>query len=181
MKVLVVIDMQNDFIDGALGTPEAVGIVPGVVEKIRGWDGAVYATQDTHFTGYLDTQEGKNLPVEHCIEGSHGWNVAEDVRRALEEKSEGDSSVLYITKGTFGSKDLAMILAERDKEEPMEEIQLVGLCTDICVISNAMVLKAFLPETPLAVDAACCAGVTPEGHRNALNAMKACQIKIYHE
>lgn len=181
MKVLVVVDMQNDFIDGALGTPEAVKIVPNVVEKIKAWDGAVYATQDTHFANYLETQEGKILPVEHCIQGTHGWNVESRVRAALTEGPAQDSSTLYVTKATFGSRDLAEILAERSKTEEIEEIQLVGLCTDICVISNALVLKAFLPEVPVAVDAACCAGVTPESHQNALNAMKTCQIKIYNE
>lgn len=181
MKILVVVDMQNDFIDGALGTPEAVRIVPHVVKKIRGWDGVVYATQDTHFANYLDTQEGRILPVEHCIQGSHGWNIEASVRKALTEGAVRNDSTLYVTKTTFGSRDLAEILAKRSKTEEIEEIQLVGLCTDICVISNALVCKAFLPEVPLAVDAACCAGVTPESHQNALNAMKACQIKIYNE
>ena len=181
MKVLVVVDMQNDFIDGALGTPEAVRIVPRVVEKIKSWDGVVYATQDTHSADYLETQEGRVLPVEHCIQGTHGWNIEAGVRKALTEGAARNESILYVTKTTFGSRDLAEILAERGKTEEIEEIQLVGLCTDICVISNALVLKAFLPEVPLAVDAACCAGVTPESHRNALDAMKACQIKIYNE
>lgn len=181
MKVLVVVDMQNDFIDGALGTPEAVGIVPHVVEKIKSWDGVVYATQDTHFADYLNTQEGRILPVEHCIQGTRGWSIEASVRKALTEGAARNDSTLYVTKTTFGSRDLAETLAERCKAEEIEEIQLVGLCTDICVISNALVLKAFLPEVPLAVDAACCAGVTPESHRNALDAMKACQIKIYNE
>lgn len=176
MKILVVIDMQNDFINGALGTPEAVQIVPKVVEKIKSWDGIVCATQDTHFDNYLDTQEGKILPVEHCINGTHGWNIAEDVQAAL-TAAQSDST-LYVTKGTFGSRDLAETLSQWNTIEPIEEVQLVGLCTDICVISNALVLKAFLPEVPLAVDAACCAGVTPESHRNALAAMKACQVKV---
>lgn len=175
MKILVVIDMQNDFIDGALGTAEAVRIVPKVIEKIKAWDGPVYATQDTHFAGYLDTQEGRNLPVEHCIQGTHGWNLEAGVRAALA------GGTLFVTKTTFGSKDLAEILAERNKTEEIDEIQLIGLCTDICVISNALVLKAFMPDVPLAVDASCCAGVTPESHQNALNAMKVCQIKIYNE
>lgn len=181
MKVLVVVDMQNDFIDGALGTPEAVRIVPGVVEKIRNWDGVVYATQDTHFTNYLETQEGRILPVEHCIQGTHGWHIEASVRKALTEGAARNDSTLYVTKTTFGSRDLAETLAQRNKTETIEEIHLVGLCTDICVISNALVLKAFLPEAQLAVDAACCAGVTPQGHQNALDAMKACQIKIYNE
>lgn len=181
MKVLVVIDMQNDFIDGTLGTPEAVKIVPNVVEKIKNWDGVVYATQDTHFKDYLETQEGKILPVEHCIQGSYGWKLEASVHAALKEGAMRNESTLYVTKSTFGSRDLAEILAQRNKTEKFEEIQLVGLCTDICVIANALVLKTFLPEVPLAVDAACCAGVAPNGHQGALDAMKACQVKIYNE
>lgn len=181
MKVLVVIDMQNDFIDGSLGTPEAVQIVPNVVEKIQNWVGPVYATQDTHFPDYLNTQEGRILPVEHCIHGTHGWHIEPSVRKALNEGAARNDSELYVTKNTFGSKALAETLAERNKEQPIEEIQLVGLCTDICVISNALVIKAFLPDTPIAVDAACCAGVNPESNRNALEAMKMCQITIYND
>lgn len=167
MKALIVVDMQNDFIDGALGTPEAVKIVPHVVEKIKGWTGCVYATQDTHQVNYLDTQEGKNLPVTHCVEGTQGWEIAPAVQEAL-----GNAACL--TKPTFGSRELAETLLR----EPVEEIELIGLCTDICVISNALILKAFLPEVPIFVDAACCAGVTPESHQNALAAMKMCQIHI---
>ena len=178
MKVLVVIDMQNDFIDGALGTPEAVGIVPGVAEKIRTWDGPVYATQDTHFPNYLETQEGRILPVVHCIQGTEGWKIESSVRAALTEGAGRNESVLYLTKATFGSRDLAEVLVQRRKEEPIEEIVLIGLCTDICVISNALVLKAFLPEVPITVDAACCAGVNPDSHRNALDAMRMCQIGV---
>ena len=181
MKVLVVIDMQNDFISGSLGTREAAAIVPAVTEKIRSWNGLVYATQDTHFPDYLETQEGKLLPVEHCIQGTEGWRIEPSVRAALTEGAARNESVLYVTKATFGSRDLAELLARRHEEEPIEEIVLIGLCTDICVISNALVLKAFLPNVPLAVDAACCAGVSPESHANALAAMKMCQIKIYNE
>ena len=181
MDILVVVDMQNDFIDGALGTPEARAVVPRVAEKIRAWEGPVYATQDTHFANYLETQEGRILPVPHCIQGTGGWRVEPSVRKALTEGAARNESVLYITKATFGSTDLAEILAKRCQEGPIEEIVLIGLCTDICVISNALVLKAFLPDVPLAVDAACCAGVTPESHGNALAAMKMCQIKIYNE
>ena len=181
MKVLVVIDMQNDFIDGSLGTPEAVGIVPNVVEKIRSWTGPIYATQDTHFHDYLETQEGRVLPGPHCIQGTPGWHIAPAVRAALSEGAGRNESTLYLTKSTFGSKDLAEILAGRNREEPIEEIELAGLCTDICVISNALVIKAFLPEVPLAVDAACCAGVNPESHRNALKVLKMCQVRVYNE
>lgn len=181
MKVLVVVDMQNDFVDGSLGTPEAAAVVPNVVEKIRTWDGAVYATQDTHFANYLETQEGQILPVPHCIQGTEGWRIVPPVRAALTRGAAQNESVLYVTKATFGSRDLAELLARRHEDAPIEEIVLIGLCTDICVISNALVLKAFLPEVPVAVDAVCCAGVTPESHRNALAAMKMCQIKIYNE
>lgn len=171
MKVLIVVDMQNDFIDGALGTPEAQKIVPAVAEKIRNWAGAVYATQDTHQADYLTTQEGKNLPVPHCVEGTPGWELAPAVREAM-------TDFTCLTKPTFGSRSLAETLTVVHQNEPIEEIVLVGLCTDICVISNAMLLKAFLPEVPIYVDAACCAGVTPESHRNALEAMRQCQIII---
>lgn len=171
MRVLVVVDMQNDFIDGALGTAEAAAIVPGVVEKIRSWTGEVYATQDTHQTDYLTTQEGRNLPVPHCVEGTRGWEIAPAVREAMT-----DCTVL--TKPAFGSRSLAETLAAAHERRPIEEIVLVGLCTDICVISNALLLKAFLPEVPIRVDAGCCAGVTPESHRNALEAMRQCQIAV---
>ena len=174
MKVLVVVDMQNDFIDGALGTPEARKIVPAVVEKIKGWTGEIYATMDTHQPDYLATQEGRNLPVAHCIEGTPGWEIAPAIREAL-------TNVTCLTKPTFGSRSLAETLVIVNQDQPIEEIVLIGLCTDICVISNAMVLKAFLPEVPITVDASCCAGVTPESHRNALSAMKMCQIGIDNE
>lgn len=173
MKVLLVVDMQNDFIDGSLGTPEAVGIVPKVVEKIRAWEGLVYATQDTHDENYLQTREGQALPVEHCMQNTSGWQIAPAVRAAL-----GPDAVC-LTKPTFGSRELAETLLEL--EEPIDAIELIGLCTDICVISNALLLKAFLPEVPISVDAACCAGVTPESHQNALKAMKMCQITICNE
>lgn len=171
MRVLVVVDMQNDFIDGALGTAEAAAIVPGVVEKIKDWTGEVYATQDTHQADYLTTQEGRNLPVPHCVEGTHGWEIAPAVREAM-------TNCTFLAKPTFGSRSLAETLVTAHQRQPIEEIVLVGLCTDICVISNALLLKAFLPEVPIRVDAACCAGVTPESHRNALDAMRQCQIAV---
>ena len=166
-KILVVIDMQNDFIDGSLGTKEAQQIVPRVVEKMKEYDPwNIYLTRDTHYENYLDTQEGRNLPVEHCIEGTHGWQLNDAVAKAAEKAT-------VIDKPTFGYTGWG------DME--FEKIELVGLCTDICVISNAMIAKAFLPEVPVTVDAACCAGVTPESHRNALNAMKMCQVRIENE
>ena len=171
--ILIVVDMQNDFIDGALGTAEAVAIVPKVVEKVKDFKGTVIFTRDTHGESYLQTQEGRNLPVPHCIKGSHGWEVCP----ALEPLRTG----LTIDKPTFGSAELGRLILELDAKEPVGSITLVGLCTDICVISNAMIAKAFLPEVPVTVDAACCAGVTPESHRNALNAMKMCQVRIENE
>ena len=174
MRYLVVVDMQKDFVDGALGTPEAVAIVPKVVEKIRSFDGAIVATLDTHQPDYLSTQEGQKLPVEHCIEGTPGWHLDPAVREALDRRR----NATYFTKPTFGSKELGAWLAERNAEEPIEEIVLIGLCTDICVISNALLLKAFLPEVPITVDAACCAGVSPASHGNALFALGMCQVKI---
>lgn len=182
MKVLVVIDMQNDFITGSLGTPEAEAVVPRVTEKIRTWSGGpIYATQDTHFPNYLETQEGRILPVEHCIQGTEGWKIESSVRAALTEGAGRNESVLYLTKATFGSRDLAEVLVKRHQEEGVEEIMLVGLCTDICVISNALVLKTFLPEVPISVDASCCAGVNPDSHSNALAAMRMCQINVCGE
>ena len=168
--ILIVVDMQNDFIDGALGTKEAVAIVPKVREKIQQFNGTVLFTRDTHGPNYLQTQEGRNLPVEHCIKGTEGWQICLELD-AL-RKTEP------IDKVTFGSAELGFKLAEMNAEEPIGSITLVGLCTDICVISNAMIVKAFLPEVPVRVDASCCAGVTPESHENALAAMKCCQIEI---
>ncbi len=170
MKILVVVDMQNDFIDGALGTPEAVAIVPYVKEVIEHFEGKVLFTRDTHFENYMETQEGKNLPVPHCIKGSCGWQI----RGELDALRKTDA----IDKITFGSKDLISVL---EAEENIESITFVGLCTDICVISNAMMVKGFYPEIPLIVDAKGCAGVTPQSHKNALEAMKMCQVQIINE
>ena len=171
--ILLVIDMQNDFIDGALGTPEAVAIVENVAAKVRDFAGTVIFTRDTHEESYMETQEGRNLPVPHCIRGTHGWEICDAL---LPYVKDG-----VIDKVTFGSSELGGLLKKMDAAEPVGSITLVGLCTDICVISNAMITKAFLPEVPVTVDAACCAGVTPESHRNALAAMKMCQIRIENE
>lgn len=167
MKYLIVVDMQKDFIDGALGTKEAQAIVPNVRKKIEEFDGEVIFTRDTHHKDYLSTQEGRNLPVEHCIEGTAGW----EIDKSLQPFCKG----LVVNKLTFGSMALAEEIWERGDAQ---EITLVGLCTDICVISNAMLLKAAMPEVPIIVDRACCAGVTPQSHENALEAMKMCQITI---
>ena len=169
-QILIIVDMQNDFIDGALGTKEAVAIVPKVEDKIRNFDGEVFFTRDTHEAWYLETQEGKNLPVPHCIRGTEGWQI----RKELDALRKTEP----IDKETFGSTDLAADLLALHEDEEIGSITLVGLCTDICVISNALLLKATLPEVSIYVDAACCAGVTPESHENALKAMEACQIKV---
>ena len=169
-NILVVVDMQNDFIDGALGTKEAAAIVPGVQQKIRDFQGKVFFTRDTHGTDYMSTQEGQKLPVPHCIKGTNGWQIHPD----LQPLCQGTP----VDKVTFGSSELAALLQAEDQKEPVDSITFIGLCTDICVISNALLAKAFLPEAKIIVDASCCAGVTPESHRNALEAMKVCQIQI---
>lgn len=170
-KLLIVIDMQNDFIDAALGTEEAVSIVEAVKDKIRTCPAEdIYATMDTHGENYMDTQEGKNLPVKHCIRGTEGWQIRPDIAELL-------TCAHIYEKPTFGSTALAADLkALSDKEEI--EIELVGLCTDICVVSNALLLKAYMPEVKISVDAACCAGVTPDKHLAALETMQSCQIHV---
>lgn len=170
-KLLIVIDMQNDFIDGALGTPEALAIVENVKEKIRSYPAAdIFATLDTHHENYMDTQEGKYLPVPHCIRGTKGWEIRGDIDALL-------GGAARYEKPTFGSTALAAdILALSEQEEI--ELELVGLCTDICVVSNALLLKASMPEVKISVDASCCAGVTPEKHQAALETMRSCQIQV---
>ena len=169
MKILVVVDMQNDFIDGALGTKEAVQIVEKVRERIEQAvnDGVqIVYTRDTHTEEYLSTQEGKKLPVVHCVKGTKGWEISDRVYK---------DGYPVIDKSSFGSLELAEWVQNRGN---IDEIELIGLCTDICVISNAMILKAKLPEAAISVNASCCAGVTPQSHANALEAMKMCQIDI---
>lgn len=167
-RLLAVIDMQKDFIDGALGTPEAQAIVPYVAEKIRAClergDEVVF-TLDTHGADYMDTLEGRKLPVPHCIKGTEGWALCRELADIPGRRFE---------KRTFGSLELADYAAAGQ----YEEVELAGLCTDICVISNAMLIKAAMPETEVLVDCACCAGVTPESHENALKAMEMCQIQV---
>ena len=172
-NILIVVDMQNDFIDGALGTAEAVQIVDKVKDKIQSFDGKVIFTRDTHYRDYLTTQEGQHLPVEHCIKDTEGWQIRPEL--ALLRKPQ------VIDKPTFGSLELGELLKAENECESIESVTLVGLCTDICVISNAMIIKAALPETAVKVDAACCAGVSPESHNTALQAMKMCQIQIENE
>ena len=171
-KLLIVVDMQKDFISGALGPPEAQAIVPKVVEKIAGFDGDVVYTRDTHEENYLQTAEGKKLPVVHCVRETPGWEIHPDVYKAGEGKMAA-----VIDKPTFGSHKLAAMLAEQYAGQEVC-FELIGVCTDICVISNALYLKANLWETPIAVCKDCCAGVTPDSHNNALNAMTMCQIDI---
>lgn len=167
MKYLIVVDMQVDFINGALGSDLAVAIVPNVVEKVKSFDGKVIFTRDTHFKDYMNTQEGKNLPVPHCIKDTDGWQICDELKPYAD---------VIIDKLTFGSIELPDFI--KSFNEPIEKIELCGLCTDICVISNAVVLKAAFPEVPIAVDSSCCAGVTVESHNNALNAMKVIRIEI---
>lgn len=168
MNFLIVVDMQNDFIYGSLGTAEAKKTVDNVVAKVKSFDGHILFTRDTHATDYLKTQEGKNLPVKHCIVNTDGWQICDALLPFVKDN--------IVNKATFGSTDLPDIIKRIDACP--EKITLCGLCTDICVISNAMILKAAFPETKIAVDSACCAGVSPQSHNTALNAMKAVQIDI---
>ena len=169
-KILIVIDMQNDFIDAALGTKEALSIVEAVKEKIRSYPPEdVIATMDTHGENYMQTQEGKYLPVPHCLKGTDGWKIRPDIAELL-------TGAKIYEKPTFGSVALAADLKELSEKEEIE-LELIGLCTDICVVSNALLLKATMPEVKILVDPACCAGVTPEKHEAALETMRSCQIQ----
>lgn len=170
-KALVIIDMQNDFIYGVLGNDECRAIVPEVVKRVqRAVDDNtdIIFTQDTHQEDYLSTQEGRKLPVSHCIRHTDGWKIIPELAEAAEQRG------IIFTKETFGSRAMAEYIREHD----YEEIELIGVCTDICVISNAMTIKAFAPELEISVNESCCAGVTPQSHRTAVEAMKACQINI---
>lgn len=166
-KTLIVVDMQKDFIDGALGTKEAVAIVENVKEKIASYQAEgceIIFTRDTHQTNYMSTNEGKYLPVEHCIEGTDGWQIWEGLEVP---------GAIVVNKPTFGYLNW--------KDYNLEEVELIGLCTDICVVSNALIIKALYPEIKVTVDASCCAGVTPESHEAALTTMKMCQVEIIGE
>lgn len=190
MKVLIVVDMQKDFVDGSLGTPEAQKIVPLVAETIKQMadkNTVCIFTKDTHEHFYLNTLEGKNLPVEHCIAGTAGHSIVDEVFEAYCCKDFKDPWEVYplattdplrIEKPSFGSVELQNVLATMDANEPIEEITLMGLCTGICVLSNAILCKATLPEVPVNVVADCCACVTPRSHQVALEAMELCQINI---
>ena len=170
MKYLIVVDMQVDFISGALGSEQAKAIVPNVVEKVKNFNGKVIFTRDTHFENYLSTQEGKKLPVVHCVKGTCGWEICDELKPFVKT---------VVDKITFGSVDLPKLI--KDYGDDIEEIELCGLCTDICVISNAIVLKTAFPETRVVVDGNCSAGVTMESHKTALNAMKSVQIEVNGE
>ena len=172
-RVLVVIDMQHDFVDGALGTPEARAIAPAVEAEARAFPGEVIFTLDTHGANYLATQEGEHLPVPHCIKGTPGWELIEGLEQLRQERD-----ARTFEKPTFGSLELARYLAAQHEQEPLESIELIGVCTDICVVSNALLIKAYLPEVPLCVDAALCAGVTPQAHEAALATLASCQVEI---
>ncbi len=170
-KVLVVVDMQNDFIIGSLGTKEAENIVDIVVKKINEYDKEnIYATRDTHTEDYLNTSEGRHLPVIHCVRNTKGWELDKKIEEAL-------SNVVVVDKTTFGSVELAEMLKSENNKEAIE-IELVGLCTDICVVSNALLFKAYMPEVNISVDSKCCAGVTVDSHNAALETMRMCQIEV---
>ena len=173
-KFLIVVDMQKDFIDGALGTKEAQAIVPAAAQRIRACREAGYTvigTLDTHGADYMETAEGKKLPVPHCIRETEGWQLNGAIREAMGE-------AILVEKPTFGSVRLPEIIRDRLAEGDTLKIEVMGLCTDICVVSNTLLLKAYFPEAAIAVNAACCAGVTPEKHRSALETMASCQIDL---
>ncbi len=174
-QYLIVVDIQNDFVDGALGTPEAVSIIPMAENKIRNFEGRIFVTYDTHFDNYIDTAEGKKLPVAHCIKETVGWMLNDKIAVALVGKE-----FVSVEKHTFGSVDLPGLI-EADAAGENFEISIIGLCTDICVVSNALILKANFPEKKIAVDASCCAGVSPASHKAALETMKMCQIDVINE
>lgn len=167
-KLLIVVDMQNDFIDAALGTNEAVAIVDNVKAKIDSYkanNDSIIFTRDTHQENYLETSEGKHLPVIHCVEGTEGWEIS--------SKLDTDGATI-INKPSFGYTGW-----ESEGLDQYDEVEIIGLCTDICVISNALIIKALYPELKLTLDSSCCAGVTPESHDAALVAMKMCQVEVY--
>ena len=170
---LIVVDMQKDFVDGNLGTKEAVAIVDAVVEKVKHFDGEVIFTRDTHFDNYMDTQEGKNLPVIHCVKDTDGWALIPELEKIRVEKG-----CKCYDKPTFGSTALAEDIKTAFESGEIAGAELIGICTDICVVSNALLIKAFCPELPVALDSSCCAGVTPEKHEAAIETMRSCQIQV---
>ena len=172
-NILVVVDMQNDFITGPLQTKEARDIIPALVKRIRAYNGYVIFTRDTHDADYMASEEGRHLPVIHCQHGSDGWKLHPEIAKACREVNG-----TIIDKHTFGSKELIEHLKKIDKTDPIKSIEFIGICTDICVISNVMLTKTFFPNIPINVRQECCAGVTPKSHQTALDAMKMCHINI---
>ena len=171
-KILIVVDIQNDFVSGALGTPEAQAMIENAAKKIRDFDGDIFVTYDTHFDNYMGTKEGEKLPVPHCIKGTWGWELDSKIAAALEGKD-----YTAVEKLTFGSVELPRLVKEKVGDQSAE-ITLIGLCTDICVVSNALILKANFLDAEIIVDASCCAGVTPNTHNAALDTMRCCQINV---
>ena len=172
-KILVVVDMQNDFIDGALGTTEAAEIVKTVAKRVNEFEGRIYFTRDTHGQNYRETKEGRELPIPHCIKDSYGWQISSLI--------DTSSATAIIDKPTFGSTELVEMMKSENEREEIESITVIGVCTDICVISNVMLLKAYFPEIEIIVDAQCCAGVTAKSHKTAISAMKMCQVTVENE
>ncbi len=169
---LVIVDIQNDFVDGALGTKEAEGIIDAACQKIKGFDGEIFVTYDTHFENYLNTAEGKKLPVTHCVKDSFGWQLNEKIQKALEGRE-----YTAVEKLTFGSTELPELIKKSAGDSDFD-VTLIGLCTDICVVSNALILKANFYDKNIIVDKNCCAGVTVESHNAALTTMQMCQIEV---
>ncbi len=169
---LIVVDIQNDFVDGALGTKEAEGIIDAACQKIKDFDGEIFVTFDTHFEDYMKTAEGKKLPVEHCIKGTDGWQLNDKIQKALSGKK-----YTAVEKLTFGSVELPDLIRKSASDSDFD-ITLIGLCTDICVVSNALILKANFYDKNIIVDKNCCAGVTVESHNSALTTMQMCQIDV---
>ena len=165
-KVLIVIDMQNDFVSGALANPDAQAVVSGIVKRIENFDGEIIATRDTHEANYLSTTEGKHLPIPHCIKGTNGWEIVSEIAEALHKKN-----AVILDKPTFGYLGWELL-------QDATEIEMVGTCTDICVVSNALIIKALHPDIPLSVRAELCAGTTKDNHQSALNVMACCQVQI---
>ena len=171
-KILVVVDIQNDFVDGALGTAQAQAMVENAAQKIKSFDGDIFVTYDTHFENYMDTKEGEKLPVPHCVKGTKGWELTPKIADALKDKK-----YTAVEKLTFGSVELPNLIKKAVGDDKAE-ITLIGLCTDICVVSNALILKANFLDAEIFVDSSCCAGVTPATHTAALDTMRCCQINI---
>ena len=176
-RLLVLIDLQNDFFSGSLGSDYAISLIPRITEKIKNWEGDIACTLDTHDENYLKTREGKFLPIPHCKKGDWGWEIEPTIMKALQERIKEGKKVIFIEKNTFGSVDLPAIVREGN----YDYIELEGLVSEICDVSNAIILKAHFPETEIAVDEACCAGVTRAMHKAAMNVMKSCQIVILNE